>query len=140
MGEEQFEAVLDEYKCPSCFGNIYLRTSLVEVHKEEFKMFFPLKDLLTRVAKIHGVTYTSVEKSLRSLIDRWHPTLVEHGLFDERPTTSKLINKFYLLAEEESKLHESDYENEDMRYSVYPIVFGNPNKYRRHSTKYKYNP
>jgi len=120
--EDRIESVLDDYKCPSCHGHIFLKAAIIEANKADTPMFLSIGELLGDVAKVHGTTYDRVERSLRNLITKWYP-LLKGFLFDIRPTNRQLVAKFYMLVIEDQEL-EDETEEDDMLFSIYPKLYG----------------
>ena len=120
---DRVESVLDNYKCPSCYGHLYLKCAIHQILSAESPVFLALKDVLEAVAKEFSVEVMQVERNLRNLVVKWMPELAMFDIFKAKPTVKQLIVGFYELVKEEETLTKPN-EDEDLRFSVYPRVYG----------------
>ncbi|MCL2587475.1 MAG: hypothetical protein FWE31_04540 [Firmicutes bacterium] len=122
---ELIETVLDEYKCPSLNGRYCLKVAVLRLFNMDVPIILNIKEFLIEVGKCCDASYDNVERGLRTLADRWFPTLCKFGICDKRPTVSQLLVIVYRMVKDEEALNNGWYPGyeDEMKFSAIALAF-----------------
>lgn len=93
--ESRLNKVLASKNCPSTRGYTYLKAAVLMAHAEPDLLHSVNKGLYRAIADKNKATLDSVERCVRTLIEKWWESgLKNDTLFDKKPTNRECIVRF----------------------------------------------